>query len=102
MIAATYNCGCPSKPFALCPRPIRLQAPCSLCCFQPHGTDFLQTAQCYMHSKNIKNPKHIYATSEKEACCCINRKSFLHISSCSKKILSVHLLSVHNILVVAL
>ncbi|XP_018400031.1 PREDICTED: uncharacterized protein LOC108777600 [Cyphomyrmex costatus] len=96
MIAATYNCGCLAKLSALSPGPVGLQAPCSPCCFQPHGTvhhSQKQTAQCCMHSKIIKKPKHIYSTSKNKACCCINRKSSFHIPSCSQKISSVHLSS---------
>ncbi|KYQ46216.1 hypothetical protein ALC60_14638 [Trachymyrmex zeteki] len=89
MIAATYNCGCPAKPSALSPGSFGLQAACSPCYFQPHGTlhHLQKQAQCCTHSKIIKKPKHIYSTSENEACCCINRKSFL------LKIPSLHLSS---------
>ncbi|TGZ57056.1 Uncharacterized protein DBV15_10878 [Temnothorax longispinosus] len=94
MIAATYNCGCPAKPSSPIPEPLGLQAPCSPCCFQSYSTlrhSQIQPAQRCTQFITIKKPKHIYPISEDKACCCINRKSFLHVPSCSEYISSVHL-----------
>lgn len=97
MIAATYNCGCPVKLSSLISEPLGSQAPCSPCCFQsqlygtPHHSQ-IQTAQRCTQSRTIKKPKHIYPASEDKACCCINRKSFLHVPR-SEHISPVHLSS---------
>ncbi|XP_011702703.1 PREDICTED: uncharacterized protein LOC105458834 [Wasmannia auropunctata] len=88
MIVATYNCGCPAKP-SLIPESVGLQAPCSPCCFQSYGAPHrsqIQTAQCCTRSKITKKPEHIYPISKGEACCCINRKSFLHVPSSSARV----------------
>ncbi|KAL6445563.1 hypothetical protein ACFW04_000835 [Cataglyphis niger] len=59
MIVTTYNCGCPKKP-SLIAESVRLQAPCSPCCFRPSDSSYQSRGhadQRYVQSRIVEKAK---------------------------------------------
>lgn len=59
MIVTTHNCGCPKKS-SLIAESVRLQAPCSPCCFRPSDSSYQSrghAAQRYVQSRIVEKPK---------------------------------------------